>query len=212
MVQLKKRLRGSHLAALSALVALLGLAGCGPFSSSSEIGKVKEAVQAVLTSNDPGICSRYFTTRFLEAASKKRGFAAIAACERRQPTAGSTASSIRFLAVVIDGGHAVATFQVRGGSLDGRTARAGLVQDSGWRLDELQSSPAPPSPAKQRAIADEGLRTAFALLPRMTQKRADCVVGRLRTTASNAQLADDLKKLKAGQTPPDFLAAFAACK
>jgi hypothetical protein len=206
--RLKKAVRAATAAAVLAVVA----AGCAPFSSPSEADRVRSTVRTVLTSNDPAICDRMFTLRFLEAASGRRGAQALESCRVRQPRAASTASSVSFIGVTVDGGHALAKIRVRGGSLDGRTATAGLIQDNGWKLDGLHASAPPPSAREVRAITDRALRQALSRLPGLSRKSASCVVAYLRRVASNAQLADDLTELKAGRNPADFAAAIRGCK
>jgi hypothetical protein len=208
---LKKCLRAIAAAPLAAAL-LTAAAGCGPFSAESEIDRVKHTVEMVLTSNDPKICDELFTQRFLEAASGQRGGRAIAVCKRKQVKAASTAESVKFIAVTIDGGRARAVFSIAGGSLDGQTATAMLLLNRGWKVVSVRSSAPPPSPAELRSIADRALRQALADRPDLSRRQASCIVAYLRRSASDAQLAADLKELRAGQVPDDLRAAVQACR
>ena len=215
MRELKKSLRPPGAPALLVGLAVgtaAVLTACGPFKTQSEIDKVKETVKIVMTSNEPSICRERFTERFLESVSGRKGRQALAVCRRRQPKARSTAKSVVFSGVTIDGGHAVASFRIKGGALNKRTATATLVLKDGWRLDALRASAPVPTPQELRSVADRALRSALARHPGLNERKARCIVDYLRRSVSDAQLATDLKELRSGHTPANFQVAIAACR
>ena len=121
----------SVLAALTVAFAV----GCGDDEdSSADEAEVREAIEHIAGSTEPGDCTTYATQAYLEQTTFKAGEEAIAECEAQ---AGTTAV-VEVEDVAIDGDAATATVATTEGELEGTTVQAGLVQDGDtWKLDSL---------------------------------------------------------------------------
>lgn len=195
---------------LAAVVSALLAAGCG--GGQSGTSQIKNTVNAVFLSHNVSACTQSVTKHFLQSTYDKDPQKALKACEKSQIAANNAANTLSFQGINIKKDKAIATVKIFGGTLNGRTLTAVLVNDHGWKFDTLQARPALPSDAELRATIDAALNRALVTEQGYKRKQAACFVSYLQRKVSDAQLAADLNALKARQTAPDFAAAAAACK
>jgi hypothetical protein len=109
--------------------------GGGGGEQRARLNDPRTAVEAVLTSSDPGdTCARFVTGHYLQAA-----FGGPDGCIRAQSPAG-VADQLDFKSVRVDGDRARAVVVPSGGPYDGERVTASLVRkDPGWAVDELDA-------------------------------------------------------------------------
>lgn len=95
----------------------------------------RTAVEAVLTSGDPGkACAKYVTARYLRVAYGGR-----LGCIQGHAPSGA-ADELDFKSVRVDGDGATAVVVPSGGPYDGERVTVSLVRDGGrWAVDELDA-------------------------------------------------------------------------
>lgn len=119
------------------IVSALALVACGGGGSSDE-SEIEEAIETSATTGDPSNCTKLETANFVEQSTSESGTAAIKACEeeaKKDPE--SRAESVEVAEVEVDGSKATANAAISGGSLDSQTVSIALVEEDGWKLDEL---------------------------------------------------------------------------
>jgi hypothetical protein len=119
------------------IVSALALVACGGGGSSDE-SEIEEAIETSATTGDPSNCTKIETASFVEQSTSESGKAAIKTCEeeaKNEPE--NRAESVAVTEVEINGSKATANAAVTGGSLDNQTVSIALVEEGGWKLDEL---------------------------------------------------------------------------
>ncbi len=119
------------------IVSALALVACGGGGSSDE-SEIEEAIETSATSSDPANCTKLETANFIEQSTDESGKAALKTCEeeaRKEPE--SKAESVEVTEVEVEGSKATANAAITGGSLEGQTVSVALVEEGGWKLDEL---------------------------------------------------------------------------
>jgi ABC-type glycerol-3-phosphate transport system substrate-binding protein len=118
------------------IVSALALVACG--GGSSDESEIEEAIETSATTGDPSNCTKLETANFVEQSTSESGKAAIKTCEeeaKKEPE--SRAESVEVTEVEVDGSKATANAAVTGGSLDNQTVSIALVEEDGWKLNEL---------------------------------------------------------------------------
>jgi len=118
------------------IFSALALVACG--GGSSDESEIEEAIETSATTGDPSNCTKLETANFVEQSTSESGKAAIKACEeeaKKDPE--SRAESVEVTEVEVDGSKATANAAISGGSLDSQTVSIALVEEDGWKLDEL---------------------------------------------------------------------------
>ena len=144
-------MRKLHLALLPALLLALALAACG--GSESDEDAVVETIEASALSTDPADCKELATIAFLEQTQFEQGDAAIESCEEDAREDENDPDSVKVSKVEVEGSDATADVAFEGGTFDGQTLSVALVEDDGWKMDEITGF------AK---LDQEALATAFA--------------------------------------------------
>jgi hypothetical protein len=127
----------SQWAALSALVATLGLLACGGGSSAGDRRAVEETLREASMSDDPADCRRLLTRKLMEQSSRERGAAAVRTCEEETETM-ELPDRVSVDDVVVDGSEARGDVAFEGSSLDGQEVTMALVEGDGtWKVDEM---------------------------------------------------------------------------
>ena len=119
------------------IVSALALVACGGGGSSDE-SEIEEAIETSATSGDPANCTKLETANFVEQSTSESGKAAIKTCEeeaKKDPE--SKAESVEVTEVEVDGSKATANAAITGGSFDNQTVSIALVEEDGWKLNEL---------------------------------------------------------------------------
>jgi ABC-type glycerol-3-phosphate transport system substrate-binding protein len=119
------------------IVSALALVACGGGGSSDE-SEIEEAIETSATSSDPANCTKLETANFIEQSTDESGKAALKTCEeeaKKEPE--SKAESVEVTEVEVEGSKATANAAITGGSLEGQTVSVALVEEGGWKLDEL---------------------------------------------------------------------------
>jgi hypothetical protein len=119
------------------IVSALALVACGGGGSNAE-SEIEGAIETSATTGDPANCTKLETANFVEQSTGESGKAAIGTCEeeaKKDPE--SNAESVAVTEVEVDGSKATANAALSGGSLDEQTVSIALVEDDGWKLDEL---------------------------------------------------------------------------
>jgi hypothetical protein len=119
------------------IVSALALVACGGGGSSDE-SEIEEAIETSATTTDPSNCTKFETQNFVEQSTDESGSKAVKTCEeeaKNEPE--SKAESIEVTEVEVEGSKATANAAVTGGSLEGQTVSIALVEEEGWKLDEL---------------------------------------------------------------------------
>ena len=119
------------------IVSALALVACGGGGSSDE-SEIEEAIETSATTSDPSNCTKLETANFVEQSTSESGKAAIKTCEeeaKKEPE--SLAESVEVTEVEVEGSKATANVAVTGGSLDNQTVSIALVEEDGWKLNEL---------------------------------------------------------------------------
>jgi ABC-type glycerol-3-phosphate transport system substrate-binding protein len=131
-------LRKLHLALLPALLLALalGLAACGGGGESDE-DKITNTIETAATSTDPAVCKETQTQAFMEQTSGGSGGAAVKECEKEAESGESNPKSVTVSKVKVNGEDATANVAFEGGNFDGQTAEVALVEEEGWKLNEL---------------------------------------------------------------------------
>ncbi|MBA3866320.1 MAG: hypothetical protein H0X42_08235 [Solirubrobacterales bacterium] len=118
------------------IVSALFLVACGGGGSSDE-SEIEDAIETSATTGDPSNCTEFLTMKFVEQSSGESGKAALKACEKEEEEPESKAESVEVTEVEVDGSNATANAAITGGSLEGQTVSIALVEEDGWKLDEL---------------------------------------------------------------------------
>jgi ABC-type glycerol-3-phosphate transport system substrate-binding protein len=129
-------LKKLHLALLPALLLALALAACGGGGESDE-DKIVSTIEEAATSNDPSVCSETQTLSFMEQTTGSSGKEAEKACEQEVESGEDQPDSVKVSEVKVDGGSATADAAFKGGPFDGQVLELALVEEDGWKLDEL---------------------------------------------------------------------------
>lgn len=137
------------MASIFLVAAALAVDGCGGGSDSNgggsdpdaaAVDEINAALERVFTTSDPLQCSEDVTLKGLEQFSPgtTEEKDPIAACEKAiDPNA--EAESIEISDVAVDGTEATAKMTPEGGSLAGSEVVLALVEDDGWRIDQVES-------------------------------------------------------------------------
>lgn len=107
-----------------------------PTQDESEI---ESTIVAALTSEEPSKCTEFLTQNFLDQTAEATGKAAREECEEEAPDQSDDPEEIEVTEIAVDGADATATVGFVGSSLDGQHVEVALVEDEGWKLDELIS-------------------------------------------------------------------------
>lgn len=132
-------MRKLYLALLPALLLALalGLTACGGGGESDE-DAVVETIETSVLSTDPAVCKETQTEAFIEQTTGESGGAGVKACEKETEEEGSNdPDSVEVTEVEADGGKATADVEFKGGIFDGQILEVALVDEDGWKLDEL---------------------------------------------------------------------------
>lgn len=132
-------MRKLHLVLLpAALLALVfGLVACGGGGESDE-DKVVETIETSATSTDPADCKELATQNFMEQTESETGSKAVKSCEEEAEDSEGDPDSVDVSKVKINGSKATADAAFNGGNFDGQTLTVALVEEDGWKLDEVE--------------------------------------------------------------------------
>ena len=122
--------------ALLTLVLGLSLAACGGGGESDE-DKIVETIETSATSTDPADCKELATQAFLEQTELSEGAEAVKSCEKEAEDPTGDPDSVEVTKVKVDGSKATADAAFKGGNFDGQVLSVALVEEDGWKLDEV---------------------------------------------------------------------------
>jgi ABC-type glycerol-3-phosphate transport system substrate-binding protein len=118
------------------IVSALALVACGGGGSRDE-SEIEAAIETSATTADASNCTELETVNFVEQSSGESGKAALKTCEQEEEEPESKAESVEVTEVEVEGSKATANAAITGGSLEGQTVTVALVEEDGWKLDEL---------------------------------------------------------------------------
>jgi hypothetical protein len=169
-----------------ALVAfvVLAVAGCG--GGSSDEDEIVAAIEKVATTDVLSNCTELQTVRFLEQNTRKKGAAAVEACETEMKEKVEQAKRATVTEVEVDGESATAVVKFEGGPLDAQSIDVSLVEAGHWKVDHIDGFAAYEGKALAKAFAKdfgEGLET-------VPPKVASCITAKVET--ASREEADEL--------------------
>src|SRR5688572_30593703 len=115
--------------------ALLAIAGCGGDDGNDE-EEATVAVEEVLTSTDPSVCTDLQTEQYRQQIQLSKGEAALQGCQ--QELEFTAADSVEVTRLEIDGDTATVDVAHTGSAFDGQVVSYELAkEDDQWKLDLL---------------------------------------------------------------------------
>jgi hypothetical protein len=126
------------LSLIACALAALALAACGGDSASDE-EQITTTIETSLLTDDPADCETYSTQAFLEQTEGDTGEAAVASCEEDVEDASNNPDEVTVSEVEVDGDSATAEVAFVGGGLDSQAVAVSLVNEDGWKLDQIES-------------------------------------------------------------------------
>jgi len=117
------------------LAVALALVSCGDSRSDEE--EITEAIETALVKTEPQSCTELMTPAWLEESFESSGENAVEACEQNAEAEESDNAPVEVSAIKVDGSEATAEVALHGGEVAGQTALMALVDEDGWKLDEL---------------------------------------------------------------------------
>ncbi len=130
-------------AALAALAAAFAIGACGSSNDNgstnggADASQITQAITAAATSDDPSVCTKYQTQRFLDQTNDAQGAAAVRECQKNPQN--SVADKVVVSDIQVEGDTATAKAAVTGSIFDGQTLDLALVKENGqWKLDEFK--------------------------------------------------------------------------
>jgi hypothetical protein len=195
-------MRGAATAVVVLVAAALGACGGGGSGGDDNRSEDEKQVDATLkaaltTKDDPDVCTRLMTQRFVEQLAFEMGQSAVTTCEEGLKR--SAAKSVSVKGVRVHGPRASADVVRTGGELPFTAMRIGLRKASGqWRLDRVKT-----------ATVDRSLvsRVISKAAPSSTDARTRACIVREFNLASDKALARSLLK---GDLVP-FLLPYLVC-
>jgi hypothetical protein len=118
-------------------MASVGIAACGSSGESDE-DKITSVIETSATSTDPADCKALETQNFMEQSEHSEGQEAVEKCEEDAEEGIGNPEEVEVSEVEVEGEGASANAAFIGGTADGQTLEASLVEEEGdWKLDEV---------------------------------------------------------------------------
>lgn len=124
-----------RLATAALLAASVVLAACG--GGASDEDEIASTIETALVKTDPDSCTELMTQDYLEQTFQSSGENAVESCEQNARGEESDNSPVKVHDIEVDGETATAEVRLTGGEIAGQTTLVALVDEDGWKLDEI---------------------------------------------------------------------------
>jgi hypothetical protein len=160
---------------------LPGVGACG--TSSDSEGDIRAALERAFVSFDADACSQVLTQRALEQTQFADPEDALESCIEDAEDPDDNAEAIEIPELEVNGESATATVTPQGGSIDGASMSLALVEENGWRIDQVT--------ALEILDRDRFLEAGLAEIVEddtLLAGQGRCIAERVRSRASNSEL------------------------
>jgi hypothetical protein len=174
---------------LLAALALSAVSGCG--GSDDAEGEINDVLDRTFTTSDPAQCEELSDKAIQKLLPSSSGAEdPVAVCkENLDPS--TEADSIEVTDLTVDGTDATATVTPQGGSYAGASVDVKLLDDDGWKIDELGEIEIVDRDAYVDSL-DQSLEASAFGANTLRPRDLSCVSGYVRNKVSTADLQRSL--------------------